>query len=255
MTMSWGWGLVRAEVSSRAREGRRRQPAGGGAPCSSCAWPSPRRCSPTRSPACACGRTRRPACCAAASAGCPGRPRSRTATTSPRRSRGRRAPRSPRRPPRTSPGPPGRRCCTRTSPPTPSRCTGGAAERGGGTVSTRERQRQGAQGRDWIFSSGGTTSMFGVTFAAKRGRGVRHATPAMGRVAHSAHLVPRHARLRRLDTLVQAQRFFLRTQRESSENVAMWHCGMRAARTCTIAYWATSCAIAVRMLRFGRRPF
>ena len=31
-----------------------------------------------------------------------------------------------------------------------------------------------------------------------------------------------------------------------------WHCGMRAAQTCTMPYIATSWAIAVRTLRFER---
>ena len=44
---------------------------------------------------------------------------------------------------------------------------------------------------------------------AGRTRGVRRKPPALGRVAHSAHLVPRHARLRRLDALVQAERLLL----------------------------------------------
>jgi hypothetical protein len=44
---------------------------------------------------------------------------------------------------------------------------------------------------------------------AERTRSVRRKPPATGRVAHSAHLVPRHARLGRLDALVQAKAFLL----------------------------------------------
>ena len=51
--------------------------------------------------------------------------------------------------------------------------------------------------------------MLGVTFTAKRGRGVRRKTQTVGRVAHSSHLVPRHARLGRLDALVQAKALLL----------------------------------------------
>ena len=65
--------------------------------------------------------------------------------------------------------------------------------------------------RDVQQELGGDNEHVRGDLRAERTRGVRRKPPEMGRVAHSAHLVPRHARLRRLDALVQAERLFLRT--------------------------------------------